>query len=53
MFMMSIFSRAGVRAFPFEYGSLEIDVHKNGKKYLTGFNIDPRAFIVELFENQV
>lgn len=33
--------------FDFEYGSLEMDTHKNGKKYLTGFTIDPRAFIVD------
>lgn len=34
-------------AHPCDYGSLEIDVHKNGKKYLTGFTIDPRRFIVD------
>ena len=33
--------------FSFDYGYLEIDVHKNKKKYLTGFVIDPRAFIVD------
>jgi hypothetical protein len=33
--------------FPIDYGNLEIDVHKNGKKYLTGFVIDPREFIVD------
>jgi len=33
--------------YGFEYGYLEIDVHKNGKKYLTGFVIDPRRFIVD------
>jgi len=31
----------------FEYGHLEIDVHKNGRRYLTGFVIDPRQFIVD------
>ena len=30
-----------------DYGSLEIDVHKNGRKYLTGFVMDPREFIVD------
>ncbi|MDP3111748.1 MAG: hypothetical protein Q8M71_06585 [Thermodesulfovibrionales bacterium] len=34
-------------SFKFKYGNLEIDVHKNGGKYLTGFIIDPRAFIVD------
>jgi len=29
------------------YGHLEIDVHNNGRKYLTGFVIDPREFIVD------
>jgi|GEM_PF-2322218 len=33
--------------FDFEYGHLEIDVHKNGRRYLTGFVIDPRKFIVD------
>ena len=33
--------------FNFDYGYLEIDLHKNGKKYLTGFVIDPRAFIID------
>ncbi len=33
--------------FNFAYGYLEIDVHKNGKKYLTGFVIDPRKFIID------
>ncbi|MDO9289119.1 MAG: hypothetical protein Q7T83_10035, partial [Thermodesulfovibrionales bacterium] len=28
-------------SFKFKYGNLEIDVHKNGGKYLTGFIIDP------------
>jgi hypothetical protein len=32
---------------PFYYGNLEIDVHKNGRKYLTGFVIDPREFIAD------
>jgi hypothetical protein len=29
------------------YGRLEIDVHNNGRKYLTGFVMDPREFIVD------
>jgi hypothetical protein len=33
--------------FEIDYGNLEIDVHKNGKNYLTGFVIDPRKFIVD------
>ncbi len=33
-------------------GSLEIDVHRNGKKYLTGFFVDPREFIVDYLWNQ-
>ena len=33
--------------YEIEYGNLEIDVHKNGRKYLTGFVIDPRKFIVD------
>ncbi|MBU1486723.1 hypothetical protein KKH56_01550 [bacterium] len=33
--------------FKFEYGNLEIDVHKNSKRYLTGFAMDPRIFIVD------
>jgi len=32
---------------PIDYGKLEIDAHKNGRKYLTGFMIDPREFIVD------
>ena len=28
------------RTYPIDYGHLEIDVHKNGNKYLTGFLID-------------
>jgi hypothetical protein len=31
----------------FMYGNLEIDVHRNSKKYLTGFIIDPRDFIIQ------
>lgn len=31
----------------FEYGHLEIDLHKNGQRYLKGFVIDPRKFIVD------
>src|SRR3990172_3427490 len=38
---------SGKEKFRFEYGNLEIDIHKNGKKYLTGFVIDPRRFIVD------
>ena len=30
-----------------EYGHLEIDIHRNGRKYLTGFVIDPRKFIID------
>ena len=37
----------GKEKYEIEYGSLEIDVHRNGKKYLTGFVIDPRKFIVD------
>lgn len=33
--------------FEFEYGSLEIDVHRDGRKFLTGFVVDPRKFIVD------
>ena len=33
--------------YEIDYGNLEIDVHKNGRKYLTGFIIDPREFIVD------
>jgi len=33
--------------YPFNYGQLEIDIHKNGHKYLTGFALDPRLFIVD------
>jgi hypothetical protein len=38
--------------FDIDYGNLEIDVHKNGKKYLTGFVIDPRAFIVDYLKTR-
>lgn len=38
--------------FDFKYGCLEIDVHKNGKKYLTGFVIDPKLFIVDYIKMQ-
>ncbi|MEW6040680.1 MAG: hypothetical protein AB1633_04090 [Elusimicrobiota bacterium] len=38
---------SGKEKFNFDYGYLEIDVHKNGKKYLTGFVIDPRSFIID------
>jgi hypothetical protein len=35
-----------------DYGSLEIDVHRNGQKYLTGFDMDPREFIVDYLWNR-
>lgn len=38
--------------FSIDYGHLEIDVHKNGKKYLTGFVIDPREFIVDYLKTR-
>ncbi len=38
--------------FDFPYGQLEVDIHKNGKKYLTGFVIDPRAFIVDYLKTR-
>ena len=38
--------------FEFDYGYLEIDVHKNGKKYLTGFVIDPRRFIIDYLKRR-
>ena len=38
--------------YPIDYGHLEIDVHKNGKKYLTGFDIDPREFIVDYMKTR-
>jgi len=38
--------------FEFEYGNLEIDIHKNGKGYLTGFVIDPRNFIVDYLKSR-
>ncbi len=38
--------------FKIDYGYLEIDVHKNGKKYLTGFLIDPREFIVDYLKTR-
>jgi hypothetical protein len=33
--------------YPFDYGRLEIDIHKNRRKYLTGFTLDPWLFIVD------
>lgn len=39
--------------FEFDYGYLEIDIHKNGKKYLTGFVIDPRKFIIDYLKTKV
>jgi len=38
--------------YPIDYGKLEIDVHKNGKKYLTGFVIDPREFIIDYLKTR-
>lgn len=38
--------------YDFEYGHLEIDVHKNGRRYLTGFVIDPRRFIVDYLKTR-
>ncbi len=38
--------------YDLEYGHLEIDVHKNGRRYLTGFVIDPRKFIVDYLETR-
>ncbi|NCO68283.1 MAG: hypothetical protein COY75_08135 [Nitrospirae bacterium CG_4_10_14_0_8_um_filter_41_23] len=43
---------SGKEKFNFNYGYLEIDVHKNGKKYLTGFVIDPRAFIIDYLKTR-
>lgn len=43
---------SGEEKFNFDYGYLEIDVHKNGKKYLTGFVIDPRAFIIDYLKTR-
>ncbi|MDA8340011.1 MAG: hypothetical protein M0Z70_11995 [Nitrospiraceae bacterium] len=43
---------SGKEKFNFDYGYLEIDVHKNGKKYLTGFVIDPRVFIVDYLKTR-
>jgi len=44
--------RSEKEKFEFEYGNLEIDVHKNGRKYLTGFVIDPRKFIVDYIKTR-
>jgi hypothetical protein len=43
---------SGKEKFDIDYGYLEIDVHKNGKRYLTGFVIDPRAFIVDYLKTR-
>ncbi len=43
---------SGKEKFTFDYGYLEIDVHKNGKKYLTGFVIDPRKFIIDCLKTR-
>ena len=37
----------GKEKYEIDYGSLEIDIHRNGKKYLTGFVIDPGEFITD------
>ncbi|MBW1946412.1 MAG: hypothetical protein JRI33_00585 [Deltaproteobacteria bacterium] len=42
----------GKEKYEIDYGSLEIDLHSNGKKYLTGFVIDPREFIVDYLWNR-
>jgi len=38
--------------YPFDYGRLEIDIHKNGRKYLTGFTLDPRLFVVDYLKTR-
>lgn len=38
--------------FDIDYGYLEIDIHKNKKKYLTGFVIEPREFIVDYLKTR-
>jgi hypothetical protein len=43
---------SGKEKFDFDYGNLEIDVHKGGKGYLTGFVIDPRKFIVDYLKTR-
>jgi hypothetical protein len=43
---------SGKEKFDFDDGYLEIDVHKNGKKYLTGFVIDPRKFIIDYLKTR-
>jgi hypothetical protein len=43
---------ANSEKYDFEYGHLEIDVHKNGRGYLTGFVIDPRKFIVDYLQTR-
>ena len=45
-------SLSGKEKFEFEYGNLEIDIHKNGRRYLTGFIIDPRKFIVDYLKTR-
>lgn len=42
----------GKEKYAIDYGNLEVDVHRNGKKYLTGFVIDPREFISDHLWNQ-
>ena len=43
---------SGKEKFEFEHGNLEIDIHKDGKRYLTGFVIDPRKFIVDYIKTR-
>ena len=38
--------------FKFAYGSLEIDVHRDGRRFLTGFVVDPRKFIVDYLKTR-
>ena len=38
--------------YPFDYGQLEIDIHKNDRKYLTGFTLDPGLFIVDYLKTR-
>jgi hypothetical protein len=45
-------SLSGKEKFEFEYGSLEFDIHKGGKKYLTGLVIDPKKFIVDYLKTR-
>ena len=38
--------------YSFDYGRLEIDIHRNGRKYLTGFTLDPRLFIIDYLKTR-